>query len=69
YSCFATSLPTDALAPVAPIAAPTQAAAAKPLPRSDSAAPPAPPVPGWLVVLATVVVIGGIAMILRPARR
>ena len=69
YSCFATSLPTDALAPVAPIAAPTQTATAKPLPRSDSAAPPAPPLPGWLVVVATLAVIGGIALVLRPVRR
>ena len=69
YSCFATSLPSDDLAPVAPIAGPTEAPADKPLPRSDSATAPSPPVPGWLAVVVAVVAVGGAALILRPVRR
>jgi hypothetical protein len=69
YSCFATSLPSDDLAPVAPIAGPTQAAADKPLPRSDTAIPPSPHAPGWLTVVLAVVAVGGAAFLLRPVRR
>jgi hypothetical protein len=69
YGCFATSLPSDDLAPIAPIAGPTQAAADKPLPRSDTAIPPSPPAPGWLTVVLAVVAVGGAALLLRPVRR
>jgi hypothetical protein len=69
YSCFATSLPSDDLAPVAPIAGPSEASADAPLPRSDSATPPAPPAPGWLGVVLAVVVVAGAGLLVRPARR
>ena len=69
YGCFATSLPSDDIVPVAPIAGPSQAPADKPLPRSDSATPPPPPLPGWLAVVLAVVAVGGMALVLRPGRR
>lgn len=69
YSCFATSLPSDDLAPVAPIAGPTQASGDKPLPRSDTATAPAPPAPGWLAVVVAVVLVAGTALLLRPVSR
>jgi hypothetical protein len=69
YSCFATSLPSEDIAPVAPIAGPTQASEDKPLPRSDSALPPQPAAPGWLAVVLAIIAVGGAALVLRPVRR
>jgi hypothetical protein len=69
YSCFATSLPSDDIVPVAPIAGPSQNSADKPLPRSDSAMPPSPSAPGWLAVVLAVVTVAGAALLLRPAGR
>ena len=70
YSCFVVSAPSDEIVPVAPIAGGSQAPAGKPLPRSDaSAAPPSTPAPGWPVVVFTLFLILGIALVLRPARR
>ena len=69
YSCFVTSLPADAVAPAAPIAEPSQVETDKPLPRSDSLATAPAPLPGWPTVVVALVVIAGIALLLRPARR
>ena len=70
YSCFAISAPSDEIMPVAPIAAGSQDPADKPLPRSDSSPDvPSVPPPGWPVVVFTLFLILGIAVILRPARR
>lgn len=69
YSCFATSLPSDDIVPVAPIAGPSQAPADKPLPRSDSATTPPRSAPGWLGVVLAVIVVAGAGLLLRPVRR
>jgi hypothetical protein len=70
YRCFAMSLPGDLVDPGGPPAAMTQGPTDHPLPRSDSSlTPPSPPSPGWPTVLITIVVICGIAILLRPVRR
>jgi hypothetical protein len=70
YRCFAESLPTvpgdAAAAPAGGSQAPTERA----VPRSDaSTTSPSAPSPGWLAVLVTLVVMAGIVLLLRPARR
>jgi hypothetical protein len=69
YRCFASSLPMDLPDPGGPPAAMTQHPTDRPLPRSDSTTPPSTPSPGWPAVLLTIVVMLGIARLLRPARR
>jgi hypothetical protein len=68
YRCFAASSPTGIADPVAPPAGPSQSALAPLLPRSDSSVTPGAS-PGWPAVLITLVVILGVALMLRPARR
>lgn len=69
YRCFAASLPNDSPDLAGAAAAPTPTATHKPVPRSDSSTPPSAPAPGWPTVLLTLVVIGGIGLLLRPVRR
>jgi hypothetical protein len=67
YRCFAASAPAaiGGQAGATAQASPTSHL----LPRSDASASPSAPSPGWPAVLVTLVVIAGIALLLRPARR
>ena len=69
YRCFATSLPSDSPDLAGAAAAPTQTQTHKPVPRSDSSTPPPAPSPGWPAVVVALVVMAGIALLLRPVRR
>jgi hypothetical protein len=65
YRCFAASSPVGGVG-----ASATQAPTDRLLPRSDASTTlPSIPAPGWPPVLATLVVIVGIALLLRPAQR
>jgi hypothetical protein len=70
YRCFAESAPTVTGGQAGASAQATQASGDHVLPRSDASptSPSAPP-PGWPAVLVTLVVIAGIALLLRPAHR
>jgi hypothetical protein len=70
YRCFAASLPiTSGDAADAP-AGVNQAPTKRAVPRSDaSMTSPSAPSPGWPAVLVTLVVMAGIVLLLRPARR
>jgi hypothetical protein len=70
YRCFPASLPIDIAGAAAAPADMTQAATHRAVPRSDSATTSAAAFsPGWPAVLVTLVVICGIALLLRPVRR
>ena len=68
YSCFAASLPVDSRGPAEPAIDTSLLPIDRPLPRSDSTEPSAPS-PGWPAVVVALVLITGIAVLLRPARR
>ena len=67
YRCFVTSR-SGAEDPVGGVAPVAQPASDRPLPRSDAVTPSAP-LPGWPAVLLTIVVVGSVALVLRPVRR
>jgi hypothetical protein len=69
YRCFAAALPADNVDAAAAPAGGTQASPKRHAPRSDSAPPTSAPSPGWPAVLVTLVVVCGIALLLRPVRR
>ena len=69
YRCFAASAPI-AIGDHAGATAQASAAPAEHLlPRSDASTSPSAPSPGWSAVLVTLVVIAGIALLLRPVQR
>lgn len=68
YRCFVTSGPSVLKQPVGEVAPAAQPASDRPLPRSD-AVTPSTPLPGWPAVLLTIVVVAGLALVLRPVRR
>ena len=69
YRCFATSGPSVHEEPVGEVAPAAQPATDSPLPRSDASIPSSAAFPGWPAVLATIIVVAGVALVLRPVRR
>ena len=70
YRCFVESLPTVPGDAAAVPAGASQAPTKRPVPRSDaSPTSPSAPSPGWPAVFVTLIVMSGIALLLRPARR
>ena len=70
YECFVSSVPAGVEDPGVAAAPAAQLPTDKPLPRSDTAATePSIRAPGWLAVVVVLVVILGIAVVLRPVRR
>jgi hypothetical protein len=70
YRCFAVSAPIGIGGQAEASAQATPVPADHLLPRSDaSTTSPSAPSPGWPAVLVTLVLIAGIAVFLRPARR
>jgi hypothetical protein len=70
YRCFVASSSTAIGGSAGASTDVTQAAAGRTIPRSDaSSASPSTPSPGWPAVLLALVVMGGIALLLRPVRR
>ncbi|HET9084662.1 MAG TPA: hypothetical protein VFN41_09700, partial [Candidatus Limnocylindrales bacterium] len=68
YECFVSSVPAAAANPSVAAAPAAQVPTDKPLPRSDTT-PLTAVLPGWLAVVVVLVVILGIAAVLRPVRR
>ena len=66
YRCVAASVP---IVVGGQAGATAQATAAPLLPRSDASTSPSAPSPGWPAVLVTLVLITGIALLLRPVHR
>ncbi len=70
YRCFAASAPIVTGGQAGATAQASPVPADHLLPRSDaSTTSPSAPSPGWPAVLVTLVVIAGIALLLRPAQR
>ena len=69
YRCFVASGIGVVEQPVGGVAPAAQPASDSPLPRSDALTPASAPMPGWPAVLVTIVVVAGVALVLRPVRR